>query len=162
MGGLKQYVTASSDTDTLDEVELQTFFRNALEYAGPRVVLFAAPLVMQVISSFLEEDINARPGDNIHGVKVDYVLSGITGQKVPVIVKKEWKRYGESAAMYGSQAVLVDLDCIQLAPLRDTKHLDNRQANDADEVAGEFISEFSVKIERPERMRWLTDVTGAA
>jgi hypothetical protein len=161
-GGLKQYVTASSDTDTLDEVELQTFFRNALEYGSQRKVFFCAPLVAQVISSFLEEDINARPGDNIHGVKVDFVLSGVTGQKIPVIVKKEWKRYGEAAAQYGSQGVLVDLDYVQLAPLRDTVHLNNRQANDADEVAGEYLSEFSFKVERPETMRWLVDVTGAA
>jgi hypothetical protein len=161
-GGLKQFVTASSDTDTLTEDELQTFFRNALEYAGPRVVLFCAPLVMQVISSFLDEDYQSKEGDNIHGVKVDYVLSGVTGQKVPVIVKKEWKRYGESAAMYGSQAVLVDLDNVQLAPLRDTVHLSDRQARDADEVAGEYLSEISLKVERPEHFRWLVDVTGAA
>jgi hypothetical protein len=81
---------------------------------------------------------------------------------VPVIVKKEWKRYGESAAMYGSQAVLVDLDNVQLAPLRDTVHLPDRQANDADEVAGEYLTEVSLKVERPEHMRWLVDVTGAA
>jgi hypothetical protein len=81
---------------------------------------------------------------------------------VPVIVKKEWKRYGESAAMYGSQGVLVDLDNVQLAPLRDTAHLASRQANDADEVAGEYLTEVSLKVERPEHMRWIVDVTGAA
>ena len=161
-GGLLQYVTSESDTDTLDETELQTFFRHALEYGSSRKVFFCAPLVMQVISSFLEEDINARPGDNVHGVKVDAVISGVSGQRIPCIVKKEWKRYGESAGQFGTYGVLVDLDYVQLAPLRDTKLLPNRQARDADEIAAEYLSEISVKVERPETMRWLVDVTGAA
>lgn len=161
-GGLKQFVTASSDTDTLDETELQTFLRHGLEYGSKRKVLFAAPLVAQVLSSFLEEDFNARTGDNIHGVKVDAVISGVSGQQIPVIVKREWKRYGESAGQYGSQAVLVDLDYVQLAPLRDTALKPNRQAPDADEQMAEFISEVSLKVERPEVHRWLVDVTGAA
>lgn len=161
-GGLLQYVTSESDTDTLDETELQTFFRNALEFGSSRKVFFVAPLVMQVISSFLEEDVQARPGDNVHGIKVDAVISGVSGQRIPCIVKKEWKRYGESAGQYGTYGVLVDLDYVQLAPLRDTKLLPNREANDADEKAAEYLSEISVKVERPETMRWLVDVTGAA
>jgi hypothetical protein len=51
---------------------------------------------------------------------------------------------------------------VQLAPLRDTVHLSDRQARDADEVAGEYLSEISLKVERPEHFRWLVDVTGAA
>ncbi len=161
-GGLLQYVTGESDTDTLDEVELQTFFRHGLEYGSKRKVFFCAPLVAQVISSFVEEDFHARPGDNIHGVKVDGVISGVSGQQIPVIVKREWKRYGESAGQYGTYGVLVDLDYVQLAPLRDTVLLPNRQANDADESMAEFLSEVSLKVERPEVHRWLVDVTGAA
>jgi hypothetical protein len=93
---------------------------------------------------------------------VDAVISGVSGQRIPCIVKKEWKRYGESAGQYGTYGVLVDLDYVQLAPLRDTKLLPNREANDADEKAAEYLSEISVKVERPETMRWLVDVTGAA
>ena len=161
-GGLLQFVTAESDTDTLDEVELQTFFRHGLEYGSKRKVFFCAPLVAQVISSFVEEDFQARPGDNIHGVKVDGVISGVSGQQIPVIVKREWKRYGEAAGQYGTYGVLVDLDYVQLAPLRDTALLGNRQANDADESMAEYLTEVSLKVERPEVHRWLVDVTGAA
>jgi hypothetical protein len=161
-GGLLQYVTGESDTDTLDEVELQTFLRHGLEYGSKRKVLFAAPLVAQVLSSFLEDKLESRPGDTVWGVKVDSVISGVVGQSIPVIVKREWKRYGESAGQYGSYAVLVDLDYVQLAPLRPTALRPNRQANDADEQAAEFISEVSLKVERPEVARWLVDVTGAA
>lgn len=161
-GGLLQYVTNESDTDTLDEVELQTFFRHGLEFGSKRKVLFCAPLVAQVISSFVEEDFNARTGDSVHGIKVDGVISGVSGQTIPVIVKREWKRYGESAGQFGTYGVLVDLDYVQLAPLRDTALLGNRQAPDADEVAAEYLTELSFKCERPEVHRWLVDVTAAA
>jgi hypothetical protein len=161
-GGLLHFVTAESDTDTLTEDELQTFLRHGLEYGSKRKVLFVAPLVAQVLSSFLEEDIQAPPGTKVHGVKVDFVISGASGQQIPVIVKREWKRYGEAAANYGSYGVLVDLDCVQLAPLRDTVLRPNRQAPDADEQMAEFITELSLKVERPEVHRLLVDVTGAA
>jgi hypothetical protein len=119
-------------------------------------------LVAQVLSSFLEDKLQARPGDSVWGVKVDKVISGVAGADIPVIVKRDWKRFGESAGQYGTYGVLVDMDCVQLAPLRDTLHKANRQAPDADEQAGEFISEISLKVERPEVHRWLVDVTGAA
>jgi hypothetical protein len=163
MGGLLQYVTGESDTDTLDEVELQTFLRHGLEYGSERKVFFCAPLVAQVISSFLQDNwVRATPSDNVWGVRVSHIISGVAGQDIPVIVKKEWKRYGESAGQYGTYGVLVDMDYVQLAPLRDIVHKPNRQANDADEQAGEFIGEISLKVERPEVHRWLVDVTGAA
>ncbi|HSE43806.1 MAG TPA: DUF5309 family protein [Gemmatimonadales bacterium] len=164
-GGLLHYVTNESDTDTLTEVEFQDFLRHGLEYGSKRKVLFASPLVAQVLSSFLEDRIqpaSTRPNPNIWGVKVDSVISGVVGQEIPVIVKREWKRYGESAGQYGTYACLVDLDYVQLAPLRDTVLKPNRQANDADEQAAEFITELSLKVERPEVHRWLVDVTGAA
>jgi hypothetical protein len=146
----------------MDEVELQTFLRHGLEYGSKRKVLFCAPLVAQVLSSFLEDKLQSRPGDNVWGVKVDGVISGVYGQEIPVIVKREWKRYGETAGQYGSSGILVDLDYVQYSPLRDTALKPNRQANDADETMAEFLTEFSLKVERPEVHRWLLDVTGAA
>lgn len=162
-GGLLQYVTAESDTDTLDETELQTFLRHGLEYGSSRKVFFCAPLVAQVLSSFLEEKL-AVPSmnENVWGVRVDFIISGVVGQRIPVIVKREWKRYGESAGQYGSYGVLVDMDYVQLAPLRDSALLKERQANDADEIMEEWLTELSLKVERPEVHRWLVDVTGAA
>lgn len=161
-GGLLHYVTAESDTDTLTEVELQDFLRHGLEYGSKRKVLFCAPLVAQTLSSFLEDKLQSRPGDSAWGVKVDHVISGVVGQEIPVVVKREWKRYGESAGQYGTYGVLVDMDYVQLAPLRDTSFEPGIQANDADEQMAQFITEVSLKVERPEVHRWLVDVTGAA
>jgi hypothetical protein len=163
MGGLLHYVTAESDTDTLDKTELQTFLRHGLEYGSSRKVLFCAPLVAQVISSFLRDNwVHARPDQKVWDVKVDAVISGVSGASIPVIVKREWKRYGESAGQYGTYGVLVDMDNVQLAPLRDTKLQENIQAPDADEEMGQYKTELSLKVERPETHRWLVDVTGAA
>lgn len=162
-GGLIEYVTAETDaTGTFDKGELQDFLREGLEFGSQRKVLFCAPLPAQVMSEFLQDNwVRARPEDSVFGVQVDAVISGVTGQKIPVVVKSEWKRYGEgTSGHYGSRSALVDMDYVQYAPLRDTVLKPNRQTPDADEQKAEFITEFSLKVERPEVHRWLINVTG--
>ncbi len=162
-GGLLQFATAESDTDTLDKTELQTFLRNGLEFGSSRKVFFCAPLVAQVISSFLETNwVRATPSDKVWGVQVSAILSGVSGAQIPIVVKTEWKRYGEAAGQYGTYGVLVDMDNVQYAPLRDTRLLGNRQAPSADEKMAEYLTEFSLKLSNPQSFRWLVDVTGAA
>jgi hypothetical protein len=99
-GGIDSFISTNI-TDaggTFDKGELQDFLRSGLEYGDPtRKVLFCAPIVAQVCSEFLQDnwitptDVNT----NVFGVKVDFVISGVTGAKIPVIVKNDWKRYGE-------------------------------------------------------------------
>ena len=61
-GGLIEFATSESDTDTLDKTELQTFLRHGTEYGSTRKGFFCAPLVAQVISSFLQDNwVRARP-----------------------------------------------------------------------------------------------------
>ena len=156
-------MTAESDTDTLDRTELQTFLRNGLEFGGSRKVFFCAPLVAQVISSFLETNwVHATPNDKVWGVQVSAIISGVSGARIPIIVKSEWKRYGEAAGQYGTYGVLVDMDNVQFRPLRDTRLLGNRQAPDADEKMAEYLTEYSLSVSNVASMRWLVDVTGAA
>ena len=164
MGGLLQFATSESDTDTLDKAELQTFLRHGLEFGSKRKVFFCAPLVAQVISGFLQDNwVQSGPEHKAWGVKVDAIISGVSGQSIPVVVKNEWKRYGESAGQYGTYGCLVDMDYVQLAPLRDTILRPNIQANDADEVAAEYLTELSLKVQQGASVhRFLVDVTGAA
>jgi hypothetical protein len=162
-GGLLQFVTAESDTDTLDKTEIQTFLRHGLEYGSNKKVFFCAPLVAQVISQFLSDNwVHATPSDKVWGVQVSGLISGVSGARIPIVVKSEWKRYGESAGQYGTYGVLVDMENVQLAPLRDTRLLGDRQNPSADEKMAEYLTEFSLKVENASSFRWLVDVTGGA
>jgi hypothetical protein len=162
-GGLLQFVTSESDTDTLDKTEIQTFLRNGLEYGSNRKVFFCSPLVAQVISGFLSDNwVQATPNDKVWGVQVSALISGVSGARIPIVVKSEWKRYGESAGQYGTYGVLVDMDNVAFAPLRDTRLLGNRQNPSADEKMAEYLTEYSLRVSNASSMRWLVDVTGGA
>lgn len=172
VGGLVEKISTNV-TDaggTFDKGELQDFLRSGLEYGNrSRKVLFAAPIVAQVISEFLQDNwVHARPEDNVFGIKVDAVISAVSGAKVPVVVKNDWKRFGEGTTLQiGSRAVLVDMTDVRLyrAPStqRGPRYMSlyrNRQANDADETAEEFLSELTLKIGDERKHAVLKAVTG--
>jgi hypothetical protein len=164
-GGVIEFITTNV-TDaggTFDKAELQDFLRNGLEYGNRDMkVLFAAPIVSQVFGEFMQDNwVQAPPGTKVWGSEVDYIIGSAFGSKVPVIVKGDWKRFGEGTAnQYGSMAFLLDMGHIQWAPLRETVLKPNRQANDADERSAEYITECSLKVEREESHAILKNVTG--
>lgn len=170
-GGIDEYVTQSTDAGgTFDKGELQDFLRSGLEYGDPtRKVLFAAPIVAQVLSEFLQDNwVRTTAGENVFGVKVDFVISGVTGAKIPVVVKNDWKRYGEgSGNQIGSRAYLVDMtevDLVKAPPTsRGPRYLSlyqHIQENDEDLSAEEYFSELTLRVKNPLAHRKLTGVTG--
>jgi hypothetical protein len=48
---------------------------------------------------------------------------------------------------------------VKFRPLRDTKFLPNRQANDADEVSEEYLTEFSLQVEQEKTHGIIVGVT---
>ena len=170
-GGLDEFVTTNitDAAGTFDKGELQDFLRAGMEYGSKRKVLFAAPIVAQVCSEFLQDNwVHATPSDNVFGVKVDFVISGVTGTKIPVFVKNDWKRYGEGTGKsIGSRAYLVDLEAVSLRKAgagrrgpRWCAYHESIQANDKDSFAGEFLSEFTFVVKTEKSHSILTGVTG--
>jgi hypothetical protein len=104
------------------------------------------------IAQFLQDNwVRATPDQKIWGVSVDYIIGSAFGAQIPVICKGDWQQFGTgTSGNYGSLAFGVDMGNVQYAPLRDTVFKDMRQARDADEQDSEFITECSIKIERPE------------
>jgi hypothetical protein len=49
---------------------------------------------------------------------------------------------------YGSYGFGIDMSYVSLRPLRDTVLLTNRQANDADTIDEEYLSEFSLEFQQ--------------
>jgi hypothetical protein len=171
-GGLDEYIT-SNITDVagaLDKGAFNDFLRSGLEYGeANRKVLFASPIVAQVLSEFLQDNwVRARPEDSVWGVKVDAVISGVLGSRIPVFVKRDWRRYVEGSTKHiGSRAYLVDLTAVELKKAPSTKAgprfaslYPARQANDADEQAEEYLSEFTLCVKNEKSHALMRGVTG--
>lgn len=163
-GGLIEYISTNiTSASTLDKATLQDFLRTGLQYGNRNMkVLFAAPLVVQVLGELMQDNwTQSRPDDNVWGVKVDYVIPSAWGSRIPVVVKSDWMRNGEgTAGQYGSIAFLVDMGNVQYAPLRDTKLKMNIQPPDADEQSEEYITECSLKVELEQTHSLLKNVNG--
>jgi hypothetical protein len=171
-GGIDEYISTNitDAAGTFDKGELQDFLRSGLEYGDPtRKVLFAAPIVAQVCSEFLQDNwVMAPPGTNVFGAKVDFVISGVTGAKIPVVVKNDWKRYGEGSGKHiGSRAYLIDMTQVDLvkapATSRGPRYLSlyqHIQENDEDLSAEEYFSELTLRVKNEKSHSKLTGVTG--
>jgi hypothetical protein len=163
-GGLFEFVTTKVNdvAGSLTKALLDTYMRSFLHYGeGDSKVLFASPLVAQAISGFLRDA--WQPADvkqKLWGAKVDGFISGAYGYKVPVVVKRDWNEFSTASTQYGGWAFLVDMSNVTLRPLRSTKLLTDRQANDADEMSEEYLTEFSLQVEQEKTHGLIVGVTG--
>jgi hypothetical protein len=79
---------------------------------------------------------------------------------VPVIVKKDWNDFSSASTQYGGWAFYVNMDNVEYNTLRDTKLLSDRQANDADSLDEEYLTEFTLKVQHERTHGIITGVTG--
>lgn len=171
-GGMDDYLSTNI-TDVggaLDKGAWNDFLRGGLEYGErTRKVLFASPIVAQVLSEFLQDNwVMAPPDSTVWGVSVDAVISAVHGAKIPVVVKNDWKRFGEGTGKHiGSRAYLIDMTNVELvkapATSKGPRYLTlypNREGNDADETAEEYLSEVTVKVKVEKSHALLRGVTG--
>jgi hypothetical protein len=137
------------------------FLRKAFRFGSDRKVLFASPLLMQAIDGFawnggtsstMRVIENAPAAEYGVAVKTYVCSQGI----VDIVMKRHWN---DNTNLSGD-GFLLDLDAIKMATLRDTKLLLERQANDADKVEDEYLSEVSLIFEHERRHGIITGVTG--
>lgn len=150
-GGLDEFISTNVDNagGTLTEANLEAYLRDGLQHGSRNKVIFLAPVVMGAISGFLRDSIQpAGLNERLWGAKVDAYLSGAYGQRVPLIVKRDWNDFSTSSLQYGSVAFGVDMSNVKIRPLRgrNTSLLRNRQANDADETTHEYLTELTYEI----------------
>jgi uncharacterized protein YecE (DUF72 family) len=142
--------------------ELDTYLQTDLQHGSSSgKVIFASPTFARTVSSYTRDNwVRATPDENRFGVKVDAYVSGAYGYEVPVFVKKDWNDFASTSSQYGSWAFVVDMSAVTLRPLRSTQLLRNRQANDADLVTEEYLTEVSVEIQSEAKHAVIKDVTG--
>lgn len=173
-GGLDEFISTNI-TDvagTLDKGAWNDFLRMGLEYGErSRKVLFASPIVAQVLSEFLQDNwvrTSSSQETTVWGVSVDAVISAVHGARIPVVIKNDWKRFGEGTAKHlGSRAYLVDMTNVGLKKAPPTRSgprymtlYPDREANDADETAEEYLSEVTLLVKQERTHAMLRGVTG--
>lgn len=166
MGGLVEYISTNSHNaaGTYAYTTLEGHLRQDLEHGSQNKVVFAAPVVTQVFSSYsLTAWTRATPEQSVWGVHVDGLLSGAYGWGVPVFVKRDWNRYDVSTnGGYGSQAFIVDMEAVRIRvmPGRQTQLLRNRQGNSQDQIVEEYLTEMTLQVETENKHARIYNVTG--
>lgn len=162
-GGITDYITTNITTigGNLTQVNFENFLRNASRFGSNNKVLIAAPLIMSALSSFplgrlAPPDASATKD---WGVSLRTYRAG-NGFQIDIIEHRDWMDYTTTSPGLGGSAFLLDMDSLILCPLRDTKLMPNRQANDEDSEKQEVLTEYGFRFKHERRHAWLRGVTG--
>lgn len=161
-GGLVEFLSTNlhDASGTLSATELDTYLQTDLQHGSTSKVMFASPTVARVISTFARDNwTRTGQSNSLWGVKVDGLVSGAYGYEVPVFVKKDWNDFSATSTQYGSWAFVVDMEAVTLRPLQNTILLRNRQANDADRVTEEYLTEVSLEVRSEKKHAIVKGVT---
>lgn len=163
MGGIVEYLTTNlhDPSGQMTSTELDTFLATDLQYgSGTNKVIFASPLFARIVSTYARDNwVKATPQNTIWGVKIDGLVSGAYGYEIPVFVKREWGDFATTSSQYGSWAFVVDMDAVRIRPLQNTVLLRNRQANDADRVTEEYLTETSFELHNEQKHAIIKNAT---
>jgi hypothetical protein len=158
-GGLKESIATNVTAagGTLTEGAFQTFLRSGFRYGSERKIMFASPLVITALEGFARSNIKTSGSSDhadTYGVQMATYVSG--QGIVDIVMERAWN----DSAIYRGYAFLVDMDAVEYHVLRDTKLLENRQANDADKLEDEYLTEACPVIMNEQKHALLTGVTG--
>lgn len=163
-GGLVDWISSNitASAGTLTQTAFETFLRAAFRYGSRNKVMFASPLLCSALSSFPLGKL--APNDTGSGVK-DWGVSLATyrassGATIQISEKRDWYDYATSSNQVGGWGIVVDMEDVKMRPLRDTKMMPNRQANDEDSVKQEYLTEYSFQLGNEQNHAILKGVTG--
>lgn len=163
-GGLVDFISTNitASVGTLSQSGFETFLRSAFRYGSRNKVLFASPIVMSALASFPLGKLSPNDtGGNTKdwGVSLSSYRAG-SGATIQIMEKRDWQDFSTANNQVGGWAVLVDMDDVQYRPLRATKLLPNRQANDEDATKQEYLTEYSFQLGNEQNHAILKGVTG--
>jgi len=160
-GGLRDFITTNKTAavGTLTAANLGTIIRGALQKGSRDKVIFASPLVVSALSALYTKTWapNEAGGgmDATLGIRVSGYVSGSFGDRIPVVLKREWGNFGDTTEI-GSLLVVLDRRFIKKRPLRGrgTSLLRNRQGNGEDRVVHEYLTETSLEMSVESAHAW--------
>lgn len=170
-GGLYEFITTNVTTGvgTLTRSAWETFLRSGFRYGSDEKWFFCSPLVMAALDAFVWDSGTTRYGSNSAGTMRQNVPIGSAEIGVAVtrytcsqgIVNIVRKRHWNDQSDLRGAGFLVDMNNVKMytAPGRDGLLLDNIQANDADKVEGNWLSEFTQEVRQEATHARLAGVT---
>lgn len=156
-GGITEFVTTNTTNvgGALTESSFLTFLRTGFRYGSDRKVLVASPLVVAAIEGYARTNIQVtNDRASTYGIQMRQYVSG--QGTVDIIMDRALA----DSAKYKGYAFLLDIDSLYYAPLRDTRLLRDRQANDADKVEHEFLTEATLVVQHERRHAIAYGITG--
>ena len=158
-GGLIEYIATNitGSVGTLTEAAFVAFLRSGFRFGSDRKILFAAPLVVQAIEGFARSNIRVSGSEDhadTYGITMKTYVSG--QGIVDIVMERAWN----DSSQYKGFAFLVDMDALEFHTLRDTKLLEGRQANDADKIEDEYLTEACPVVKNEQKHALLTGVSG--
>lgn len=161
VGGLRDFIVTNKTAavGTLTAANLGAIIRGALQKGSRDKVIFASPLVVSALSALYTKTWapNEAGGgtDATLGIRVSGYVSGSFGDRIPVVLKREWGNFGDTTEI-GSLLVVLDRRFIKKRPLRGrgTALLRNRQGNGEDRVVHEYLTETSLEMSVESAHAW--------
>ena len=158
-GGAVEYISTNvtAAVGTLTEAAFITFLRSGFRYGSERKILFASPLVVGAIEGFARNNIRVSGSEDHADTYGIQMRSYVSGQGVvDIVMERAWN----DSTNYRGYAFLLDMDALEFHTLRDTKLLDNRQANDADKIEDEYLTEACPVFHNEQKHAILKGITG--
>lgn len=151
MGGILEYLSTNvfAGFGALSLTGFDIKLQQILQDGDMGKVIFSAPTPARAMSHlFLSNWQSAENNDVLYGAKVSAWLNGAYGERLPVIVKREWGGMGATGYGLGGAIFVLDLGNVKRRPMRnrDTKLLPNRQGNGEDKVVFDYLTEMSFEL----------------
>jgi hypothetical protein len=165
MGGVLEYLSTNVFTGfgALSLTGFDVRIQQILQDGDMNKVIFAAPTPARGLSHLFTSNWQQAENDDVlFGAKVSAWLNGAYGERLPVIVKREWGSYGTTGYGLGGAIFVLDLGNIKRRPVknRDTKLLPNRQGNGEDKVVFDYLTEMSFELKNETTHGAFFGVTG--
>jgi hypothetical protein len=165
MGGVLEYLSTNVNAafGALSLTGFDSALQEILQDGDMNKVIFAAPTPARGLSHlFTSNWQQAQNDDVVFGAKVSAWLNGAYGERLPVIVKREWGAMGTSGYGLGGAIFVLDLGNVKRRPManRDTRLLPNRQGNGEDKVVFDYLTEMSFELKNETTHGAFFGVTG--
>jgi hypothetical protein len=151
-GGLVSFISANITNlngGTLSTTNLEAGLRSIFRYGSQRRIAFCSPLAFSALANFSLSKLATPTGLSVYGVKAKQYITG-AGDELFLVLKRDWLDYPVGSASTntptGGTMVIVDPDNVNIAWLRQTSWLPDRQAPDADAQTGEYLSNYSLEV----------------
>jgi hypothetical protein len=162
-GGI-DYWLSTNDTSaggTLTESEFETFLRKTFRYGSNSRYLFAAPLILSVISMWAQGKLQMFPKDKTYGVAITQYLSPHGTINLIKDIALEYRDVSYST-YYGGYAYALELEDVVYRYLqnRDIQLETDIQAPGDDAYKDQYICEVGMELHNEQKHAALTGVTG--